>query len=452
MLAALGTLAAGIGWRDAKWRTRRLPLIVGGATLVMLGVYLWVVVADPFNFTYPSSFYVWIGLPVLAALVAGVGWVGAPPWRRVVAIVAIPLTAAFAGNIINQHYAYYPSLNDFLNRPVKNQVSMQQLQELENRDHDHDHDQPVTQVRVGTSAESTPGTSDPSGAAASSTASTPGMTDVPSTLPTTDDHGGAEGVVVTVDIPATVAGFKHRPELVYLPPAWFAKPRPQLPVLMMIAGTPGQPANWIRAAGAQKEMDNYVRGHGGLGAIMVFPDNNGSFTGDTECVDGPQGNAQTYLSVDVRNYVISTFGASPDPQRWAVVGLSEGGTCATLLSVKHPDLFRSFADLSGDLTPNVGSRDATLQQLYGGNAAAMAANDPLTIIQHTKLPEVSGWFEDALSDHSKMSAAEQLSSALRAAGGDVQLVEKAGGHNFTFWTQCFIDSAGWVLQKVGLPA
>ena len=32
------------------------------------------------------------------------------------------------------------------------------------------------------------------------------------------DHGS----VVPVDIPSTASGFKHRTELVYLPPRWFA--------------------------------------------------------------------------------------------------------------------------------------------------------------------------------------------------------------------------------------
>ena len=92
-------------------------------------------------------------------------------------------------------------------------------------------------------------------------------------------------------------------------------------------------------------LDHFAEAHGGQAPIVVMPDENGTYRGDTECVDGPQGNAQTYLSEDVRNYVISTFGASPNPQHWAVVGLSEGGTCATLLAVKCRSMTqRMFAD------------------------------------------------------------------------------------------------------------
>lgn len=47
----------------------------------------------------------------------------------------------------------------------------------------------------------------------------------------------AKGVVVPVNISSSASGFKHRGELVYLPPAWFAtSPAPHLPTLMMIGG------------------------------------------------------------------------------------------------------------------------------------------------------------------------------------------------------------------------
>ncbi len=48
---------------------------------------------------------------------------------------------------------------------------------------------------------------------------------------TVPDHGS----VVPGDIPSTASGFKHRRQLVYLPPRWFASnPAPELPVVMMI--------------------------------------------------------------------------------------------------------------------------------------------------------------------------------------------------------------------------
>ena len=76
-----------------------------------------------------------------------------------------------------------------------------------------------------------------------------------------------------------------------------------------------------------------------------------------------------------------------------MVGWSSGGTCALLTTVMHPDLIRSFVDIDGLLGPNAGSREQTLARLFGGDAAAMAAFDPATVMSaHGPYDGVAGWF------------------------------------------------------------
>jgi hypothetical protein len=126
---------------------------------------------------------------------------------------------------------------------------------------------------------------------------------------------------VPVDIPDSGSGFKHRQEFVYLPPSWFTGPTPaRLPAVMMIAGEFSNPTN---------------------------------------------------LTKEVRPYVISQFGVSPDPASWAVVGWSAGGTCAIDLAVVYPELFTTFEDIGGDRGPNSGTKAQTIERLYGGNGAAL---------------------------------------------------------------------------------
>ena len=61
----------------------------------------------------------------------------------------------------------------------------------------------------------------------------------------------ARGSVVPVTISAAASGFKHRGELVYLPPAWFAtSPPPKLPTVLMLGGEFNTPADWLRAGSA----------------------------------------------------------------------------------------------------------------------------------------------------------------------------------------------------------
>ncbi|MBL3747930.1 hypothetical protein IQ261_27120, partial [Mycobacteroides abscessus subsp. massiliense] len=183
------------------------------------------------------------------------------------------------------------------------------------------------------------------------------------------------------DIPADASGFKHRGEYVYLPPAWFAgETPPRLPVVMMIAGEFNTPADWVRTGNATKMIDDYAASHAGQAPIFVFVDVAGSFNNDTECVNGPRGNAADHLTEDVRPYVVSEFDSSPDPANWAVVGWSMGGTCAVDLMVMHPDLFSTFVDIAGDHGPTAGTKQQTIDRLYGGDAAQWDAFDPRTVM------------------------------------------------------------------------
>src|SRR3954469_13377515 len=83
-----------------------------------------------------------------------------------------------------------------------------------------------------------------------------------------------------------------------------------LPVLMLISGTPGVPFDWLRGGGALALANAWAISHGGDAPIMVLPDANGSSWGDTECVDGPRGRAETYLTVDVPAFLRARFDAA----------------------------------------------------------------------------------------------------------------------------------------------
>lgn len=74
-----------------------------------------------------------------------------------------------------------------------------------------------------------------------------------------------------------------------------------------------------------------------------------------------------------------------------------GGTCAVDLTVMHPDLFSTFVDIAGDHGPTAGTKQQTIDRLYGGDAAQWDAFDPRTVMaKHGPYTGVTGWFEDAI--------------------------------------------------------
>ena len=121
-----------------------------------------------------------------------------------------------------------------------------------------------------------------------------------------------------MNIPDDASGFKHRTELVYLPPAWFVAKAPKLPVVMMIAGEFNTPSDWPRTGNAIATIDNFAAAHHGFAPVLVFVDPTGSFDNDTECVNGIQGNAAaraTLPSTPSANQISSTTPNGQVPAR-----------------------------------------------------------------------------------------------------------------------------------------
>jgi enterochelin esterase-like enzyme len=404
-LAAATALAVAVGWRDRSWRTRKVPVIAGAAALIALftaKVGAPMALIDPL----PLDVWVWFGLMAGALLVLVFGWRKARWWRRLTAVLACALALLNCANALNQFVGYYPTVGDALadleRRPQPGQMSLSQLH-----------------ASLGDGTEARP-----------------------------------TGALVAVDIPSSASGFAHRQELVYLPPAWFHGPRrPVLPAVEMIGAEVADPDNWVRVGQAVRTSDAYAAGHGGQAPILVFVDATGSFHNDTECVNGPHGNAEDHLVKDVPPFISATFGASRDPRRWGVVGFSMGGTCAIGLTVEHPSTFGHFVDIEGDLGPNTGNKAQTITHLYGGSVAAWEAHDPLTVMaRHGRYTGVSGRFVDGTHEPLQTAEARQLANAARKVDISAQVVVLPGHHVWQFAATAFADSLPWLCGQLGLSA
>lgn len=274
-----------------------------------------------------------------------------------------------------------------------------------------------------------------------------------------DDAGvlPAQGQVVPITIPGTSSGFQARQAQAYLPPAWFAQPRPALPVIMLMHGEPGDPSNWVEGGQAAATADAWAAQHRGVAPVLIMPDINGDLTTDTECVDSPVGNAETYLTVDVPAAVQQQLGTKPPGEAWALAGLSEGGACAIMLALRHPELFPTFGDFGGLAGPRVGDTNAdtasTITQLFGGSQQQFAAHEPTDLL-NTRNPayrRLGGWFEAGSADTEPLAAVQQLAPLAQRAGITTCLVVVPGaGHTFDVWSAAFRSSLPWMASRLGL--
>ena len=421
VVASLLLLAA-IGWRNRRWRLLWLPWATLVGVALAVAAYWYIASEGMSDETNPApySLWIWIGLSGVAAGVLMAGWRGARRWRRGASALALPVCMLCSALALNLWVGYFPTV----------QVAWNQL------------------------------TAGP----------LPDQTDAVTVTAMQKQHAiPAKGTVVPVDIPAMASGFKHRGELVYLPPAWYATdPPPPLPTVMMIGGEFNTPADWLRAGNAVKTIDDFAAAHGGNAPVFVFVDSGGAFNNDTECVNGARGNAADHLTKDVVPFMVSHYGVSPSRANWGAVGWSMGGTCAVDLVVMHPDIFSTFEDIAGDLTPNSGNKAQTIARLFGGNAAAYAAFDPTTVItHHGPYAGVAGWFDingpaqsspprpvvvnAAANPNDQTAAANSLCATGSADGIKCAVVAQPGKHDWPFAARAFAAALPWMAGQLGTP-
>jgi S-formylglutathione hydrolase FrmB len=440
-------LIASVGRRSPRWLAWRLPaLALVGAVFALVirhEVSADGLASDP----APTMLWFWTALSAASLALVVLGWRGARWPRRALSVLGIPLTLLCAALMLNDWVGYFPTTtaawSQLTDGPLPDQVEPAQLAQL-----------------AGTGASM------------------------------------RTGRLVPVTIPATASHFAHREEYVYLPPAWFLANHPRLPVLMMIGGEFNTPADWIRVGAAVQTVDKFAAANHGLAPVLVFVDSGGSFNNDTECVDGPRGDAADYLTKDVPSYIQSQFATSATPSGWGIVGWSAGGTCAVDLAVMHPELFGTFEDIAGDLGPNTGDRAATVAKLYGGSAAQWARFDPATVITtHAPYRDTAGWFVNStdtgwgahtrprrragppagarharnpaagpststgLGGHpdgadppgAEALAARTLCAAAGAKGVQCTLHTLSGRHSWQFASAAFSDALPWLTARLDNP-
>ncbi|WP_072801738.1 alpha/beta hydrolase [Rhodococcoides yunnanense] len=412
VLGALGGLWLLVSKR--RWYVlRALPLATTAALIV--GIALYVVVEKiwrPFPDPIEIEIYVWISIGIAALLLVAPRTIAAQgalaKGMSILAAILVVLTAAAHVNLV---FAAYPTVATVLGVDDVDRISLSDVPG------------PRAQVVTG----------DPLDAAWTA----------PSTMP-------SGGKLTSVTIPPTVSSFSARPAEVYLPPSYFADPRPLLPVLVLLAGQPGGPDDWLEGGKLTATMDAFARDHGGLAPVVVVADATGSTLANPLCVDSALGNVATYLSQDVPNWIKSNLQVDPDPRSWIIGGLSYGGTCSIQMATNHSDVYRTFLDLSGQLEPTLGDRSRTVNEAFGGNEAAFVAINPLDLLKTKKYPDSGGAFVVGADDNDYKPGQQTMYQAAKAAGMDVRYDEVPGGHSFAVWSKGLELELPWLMQRVGL--
>jgi S-formylglutathione hydrolase FrmB len=411
---ALAVLAVG-GTLPGRWWRIWLPVIVVlAAGLAVLAGWLINDVWHPFADLLPVSVMAWAGVALAGIALAAARQPLLHTWpRRIGAIVAGIVVLAAAGNEINQVYQQYPTLRVALGPWLDKKPAF------------HADNQGIKLITA------------PKGKTLAS------VWHPPANMPKT-------GQVYTIDIPGKVSKFQARGGYLYLPPAYLSDPRPELPVLVLLAGQPGAPRQWVDSGGIQQMIDAFAAQHQGLAPVVVMPDDLGSDFANPLCLDSKLGNVQTYLTTDVPDWITANLAVRPPGAGWAIAGFSHGGTCSIQLTTQAPKVYPVFIDISGQEEPTLGSREKTVQKAFGGDAAAFAKVNPKDVMAHTKFPENKGIFVGGADDHTYTPQQRALYEEARAAGMDVTLEILPGGHSWQVWKAGLQNNVSWLAAQLGI--
>jgi S-formylglutathione hydrolase FrmB len=363
----------------------------------------------------PPEVVVWAALVLFALAAAIANLYSSGRWRRVLAPIAGLLVIAVCGLQINSYFGLLPTVGDLLGVPSSS------LLPLESALKKHDD-------RI--SAEKSPlyeNWREPA-------------------------HLAAHGALRFAPIPGTVSGWHGRDALIFLPPAYLLKNRPKLPVLVLVGSQPGWPGVWTVSGDLVSTMTQFAAQHHGLAPVVVIPDPNGTEDGNTMCMDTTFAKTDTYMSVDVPEWIRHNLDVDSNPKHWAMGGFSFGGTCAVQMATRHPQTYPNFMSFSGEREPALAvSRQQTADQAFAGNLSAFTAEVPLTLLGERRYPDTHGFFAAGADDPEFSGNATALAAAATKAGMHVQKdIVPGAGHSWKVVLDSMKSAMDFLARPLGL--
>jgi enterochelin esterase-like enzyme len=141
--------------------------------------------------------------------------------------------------------------------------------------------------------------------------------------------------------------------VVYTPPGYEQAGSRRYPVLVLLPGTPGDEHDWTGGGGfAEVMFDNLIASGAMVPMIVVMHASDALDRPGARRSDENLSEFETILVSEVLPLVRSRYRVQSQPDAWAIAGLSLGGEFGMHVGLKHPEIFRSVASLSGSLVPN----------------------------------------------------------------------------------------------------
>jgi enterochelin esterase-like enzyme len=365
-------LGRGDGW---SWVLTVIVVLIVGAIVGVAALWVAVNVLDSFGGPLVDATWWWVAAASAGIALAIWNLWHSRWWRKLIAVLAVPLFAVTAMFGINAAYGLDPTLGSMLGISTVGTIDIDAPDET-----------PAADPTEPLHATWRP----------------------PADMPLT-------GTIGTPDpgVPDTNSGFPARPAQLYLPPAALVQDAPRLPLVIMMMGQPGDPdASFIGAV-----LDEYAAENDGLAPIVLVVDQLGDPTKDPLCLDTAMGRAETYIMQDVVPWAKQHLDVLQGRQYTTIAGYSNGGQCAAYFGAKYPEVFGNILAISPVEYAGAEQSDDVLRSVFGSVQAAYDAVKPANIMaSKAPYPDTTAIFTAGENDPGFAPGAERLAAAAQAAG------------------------------------
>jgi S-formylglutathione hydrolase FrmB len=249
-----------------------------------------------------------------------------------------------------------------------------------------------------------------------------------------------DGAVRSLRMPAPSLGEASHSVRVYLPPSYdLPESRERrYPTLFLLHGWPGGDGNWPGEGRCAITLDSLSRRGEIPECVAVMPNGKGvGLLGRSLWLDSADGRShlEDFLVRDLVAWTDSSFRTLADPEQRSVIGLSDGGTAAFNLVMRHPEDFRGAASLSGRfrLRRELGMNDALIghgsdgERFLARNSPAVRADSTVAILGNARL------YVDCGSDDADLDDNRAFHEQLTRLGVRHEYHEFGGGHGWGYW-------------------
>jgi len=254
-------------------------------------------------------------------------------------------------------------------------------------------------------------------------------------------HGAGGSTVAAVTVAGKASGITM-PLYVYLPPGYAKDVHARYPVIEATHGFPGSPRTWLRRLDVQSWLDREITAGRMAPTVVLFPYQTPKSLVDTECTDLARGpKSETYLTVDVPDYVQTHYRVRTDRAAWGLIGYSAGGYCSINLALRHSGEFAAGASLSGYATPGIDV----------GDGSQVTTNNDVWRLTHLPQPPVSLYLAWANDDTATRRASLTVDRLAKAPLSVTTAVVARGGHSDAAWQEMEAPAFDWLSAHLARP-